>query len=83
MGHWIRVFDRPRCQKFRCPHCLREVSYIDSFYKLRPLKKSECCYKYCPWCREEVSHQTLFNTFDLDENGEIKGQMSFEVEENK
>lgn len=49
MDKWIRVDNRPKTQKFRCPHC-GKICHCRTNGNVA----TKCDYKYCPYCGKEV-----------------------------
>ena len=45
-SRWKRVDERPRCQKFECPHC-GKICYCSI---LKTVGVTSCDYSYCPYC---------------------------------
>lgn len=49
MGHWDKIPERAKSQKFRCSKCKKTcncVKYIN--------RRTVCDYKFCPYCGEPM-----------------------------
>ena len=49
---WVRYDQRPKNQKFICPHCER-ICYCHPVGG-RATDKTQCDYKFCPYCGKPV-----------------------------
>lgn len=60
-SNWIRYDDRPKNQKFICPHC-KKTSFCQAVVGETGNKVNICDYAYCPRCGKVVDPQRKATT---------------------
>lgn len=48
MAHWIKEYNRPKCQTFLCSDCGKKVYFNTGRFE------SVCGYPNCPYCGHEM-----------------------------